>query len=94
MVNKKTTEEEEVAVDEQEMNPNDPEARAVRERAIQYADRVMAGERPWEDEPTIDDVGETGDPDQTDEDLKPIPVSDDIADAPALDADDPVQDQA
>jgi hypothetical protein len=77
---------EEVAVDEQEMNPNDPHAREVRERAIEYADRVMAGEAPWEDEPTIDDVGEVGDGDS-----EPVPVSEDIGEQPALDADNPVE---
>lgn len=77
---------EEVAVDEQEANPNDPQARDIRDRAINYADRVMAGERPWEDDPTIDDVGETGEGDS-----EPVPVSDDIVDAPPRDADNPVE---
>ncbi len=82
--------EEEVALNE-EANPNDPEVREIRDRATEYADRVMAGERPWEDDsdsesPANEDVGETGDADSD-----PVEVPDSIADAPALDEDEPVQ---
>ena len=90
-------EDKEVAVDEQEMHPNDPEVRDLREKAIEYADRVAAGEEPWKEldvegeatdeaaAPKNDDVEESGDFDS-----EPVPVPDDIANAPALDADDPV----
>lgn len=85
-------ENEEVAVDEQEMHPNDPDVRALRDEAEAYADRVRAGEEPWKEvatdaslpEPMNEDVGETGDAD-----AEPVPVPDDIADAPPLDADSP-----
>lgn len=59
-----------------ELNPNDPAVREARERAVEYADRILAGEEPWKDnegdqeaadagfdsvvEPRDDDVGETG----------------------------------
>ncbi len=75
----------EVVVDEQEMNPNDPEVRAARERAIAYADRVMAGEQPWLDEedptaPKNDDVGEDGGADE-----EPVPVDANLDTVPAKD---------
>lgn len=54
---------------EDEVNPNDPEARKIREDAVAYADRVAAGEEPWKDggeddvpEPVDGDVGESGEP--------------------------------
>ena len=51
---------------------SDEEAREIREKAVDYADRVMAGEEPWRENPEWqeeqeslpdvrnDDVGETG----------------------------------
>lgn len=61
--------------DNTELNPNDPAVREARERAVDYADRVAAGEEPWldgdegseaadagfevADDPRDDDVGET-----------------------------------
>lgn len=35
----------------EELNPNDPEARRIREDAVAYADRVANGEEPWNTEP-------------------------------------------
>jgi hypothetical protein len=54
-----------------ELNPNDPQAREIRERAVEYADKVAAGEEPWKDidpnaEPAdsgYDDVDEPSDDD-------------------------------
>lgn len=34
----------------EEVNPNDPEARKIREDAVDYADRVARGEEPWADD--------------------------------------------
>lgn len=57
--------------DTQELNPNDPEARAIREAAMERAERVTAGEEPWTEEgdgsedvpePVDEPVGETGEP--------------------------------
>lgn len=61
-----------------EVNPNDPAVREAREKAVEYADRVLAGEEPWTEaggdgeaadsgfddipEPKDDDVGETDSP--------------------------------
>lgn len=69
--------EEELSVaDIEERNANDAEARKIREDAIAYAERVAAGEEPWNDqeadvndfeeedeaqpEPKNEDVGEVG----------------------------------
>ena len=35
----------------EEINENDPQARAIREAADAYAERVANGERPWESDP-------------------------------------------
>lgn len=61
----------------EEVNPNDAAVREAREKALDYADRVNAGEEPWLDvadgeaadagfeaipEPKDDTVDETGTP--------------------------------
>jgi hypothetical protein len=35
----------------EELNENDAEARRIREEAVEYADRVQAGEEPWREDP-------------------------------------------
>lgn len=45
MARRSTTEEE-----TQEINPNDPDVRTERERAVEYGQRVLAGERPWDND--------------------------------------------
>ncbi len=33
----------------EEVNSNDPQAREIREKAVDYAERVQAGDEPWKD---------------------------------------------
>jgi len=40
-----------------EINENDPKAREIREKAVEYAERVQNGEEPWLDEPATEDAG-------------------------------------
>ena len=41
-------------LNDEEYNPNDPEARRIREDAVAYAERVANGEEPWKDAPDAD----------------------------------------
>lgn len=40
----------EVALNETEVNPNDPAARKIREDAVAYAEAVSNGEEPWNED--------------------------------------------
>lgn len=54
------------------------EVRALRERAIEYADRVMAGEQPWEDEEAdVTDAPDDAEPRTAEADAA-APANDDV----------------
>lgn len=44
----------------EEINPNDPDVREIRARAEERADRIAAGEKPWEDEEESSEAADAG----------------------------------
>ncbi len=71
-----------------EINANDPKAREIREKAVEYADRVANGEEPWNDEPKEEDAGADAsfeaDPEPANDPVEDTDVSD-LPDAAEVD---------
>ena len=65
-----------------DINPNDAKAREIREKAVDYAERVANGEEPWNDEPSADDAGADVDFEVSPEPKNDVVEDDDVSDLP------------
>lgn len=57
----------------EEVNENDAEARRIREEAVEYADRVVAGEEPWRENPEWQEEVQAEKEELSDAEGQPVP---------------------